>query len=84
MNPEELKLPKIDRESFQLSEAFSRFPFPFPHPIDGDPAFILRFLEQGEIRQVVAVYARFQAASAQAAVEMYKNIEQIAGKRAGV
>ncbi len=79
MNPEELKLPKLDRESFQLSEAFSRFPFPFPFPIDGDPAFILRFLEQEEIRQVVANYAHFQAATAQAAVELYKSVEKIAG-----
>ena len=81
MNPEEMKLPKLDRENFQLSEAFSRFQFPFPHPIDGDPAFILRFLEQGEIRQVVAAYAHFQASAAQAAADMYKSIEQIA--RAG-
>ena len=81
MNQEELKLPKLDRENFQLSEGFSRFPFPFPHPIDGDPAFILRFLEQDEIRQVLATYARYQGATAQAAVDMYKSIEQIA--RAG-
>jgi hypothetical protein len=79
MSAPEMKLPKMNPENFQLSEAFSRFPFPFPHPIDGDPAFILRFLEQDEIRQVVAAYAHFQAATAEAAVNLYKAIEKTAG-----
>ena len=80
MNPEDLKLPKLGRESFQLADTPSRFAFPFPSHIAAiaDPGPILQYLEPGETRQVLAAYARYQAASAQAAVELFNTIAQIA------
>jgi len=78
--PDEMKLPKINRESFQTAQSAAGFTFPFPHTIAAiaDPAWILDTLEPGETRQVIAAYARFQAASAQAAVDLYTTIGNIA------
>jgi len=80
MNPEDLKLPKLDRGSFQLSDAVSRSVLGYPYSIvaHADPAWILSVLEPGDVREVVAAYARFQAASAQAAAELYNTVGKIA------
>ena len=80
MNPDDMKLPKMDRASFQIAQAASQFTFPFPYSIvaHADPAWILDSLEPGDTRQVIAAYARFQAASAKAAVDLYTSIGNIA------
>ena len=73
MEPEELKLPKLSEESFQLTDAS----YWWRQALPPNPIVLQRILEKEELRAVIAVYSRAQAMIAEAQAKMHHEVADI-------
>jgi hypothetical protein len=73
MEPEELRLPKLSDESFQLTDAS----YWWRQAVPPNPVVLQRILEKEELRAVMAAYSRAQATIAEAQAKMHHEIAEI-------
>jgi hypothetical protein len=73
MEPEEMRLPKLSEESFQLTDAS----YWWRQSVPPNPIVLQRILEKEELRAVMAVYFRAQAAAAEVQAKMHREVADI-------